>query len=414
MQQLNLLRPNAHSLTRLLNAALLVSLLSGCFQTNLGGTTGSTVLTVAPLREPGAIVAEATTLGPDDWIATLGDMGWNDIPDALKLLSLGTAEIDTAAIDPEALYLVTASGGTDYAPDGRADLSGAPEVVQGSWHAIASGRRILERNMQVSALTEASYRQIRERLDLLTDSQVMQQLDAAARLLIDDVNRDDQLDHDDVLAFSRGYHAGNYLGDIAALDALATAVRAGQPAVALDQLAQDVLGSRRVVMDTSFGTIELETLNWETPVTVDNFLRYVEESFYDNVAFHRTIDGFLIQTGLWELLPGGATVAQKPPRDAIRNESRYSVSNARGTLSMARNADPDSANAQFFINQGDNDFLDYGSISNPDGFAVFARIISGLDVVDSIAGLPTGNVFGIGSDVPLTIVLIQSTVIDDE
>jgi cyclophilin family peptidyl-prolyl cis-trans isomerase len=81
---------------------------------------------------------------------------------------------------------------------------------------------------------------------------------------------------------------------------------------------------------------------------------------------------------------------------------------------MARNADPDSANAQFFINQGNNDFLDYGSISNPDGFAVFARIISGLDVVDSIAGLPTGNVFGIGFDVPLTIVLIQSTVIGDE
>jgi cyclophilin family peptidyl-prolyl cis-trans isomerase len=158
----------------------------------------------------------------------------------------------------------------------------------------------------------------------------------------------------------------------------------------------------------------VETLNWEAPVTVDNFLQYVEASFYNNVAFHRAIDGFLIQTGLWELLPGGTTVAQKPPRDPIRNESRYSVSNARGTLSMSRNADPDSANAQFFINQGNNDFLDYGSISNPDGFAVFARIIRGLDVVDSIAGLPTGNVFGIGSDVPLTIVLIQSTVIGGE
>ena len=414
MPQLILIPLHTPVLTRLLAAALLTSLLGGCFQTNLGGTTGGTRLTVAPLREPGTVVAEATTLEPADWIATLGQTAWDDTPAALKLLSLGTAAIDTDAIDPDALYLLTATGGTDYAPGGSNDLSDSPEVVQGSWHAIARGQRILARNLQISALTEASYRQIRERLDLLTDSQVMEQLDATARLLTNDVDRDDHLDHDDVLAWSRSYHAGNYRGDIADLDALAGAVRAGQPGDALDRLAQDVLGSRRVVMATSFGTVELETLNWEAPVTVDNFLRYVEDSFYDNVAFHRAIDGFLVQTGLWELLPGGTQVAQKAPRDAIRNESRYSVSNARGTLSMARNADPDSANAQFFINQGNNDFLDYGSVSNPDGFAVFARIIGGLEVVDSIAGLPTGNVFGIGSDVPLTIVLIQSTVIDDD
>ena len=394
--------------SRKLLVVLLASLLGGCFQTNLGGTTGSTLLTLAPLREPGNVIAEATTVDESYWISALGQAGWEEKSSALQLLLLGIAPIDVSGLDPDALYVFTATGGTDYSPDGRDEFGGSTEAVQGSWHAIASGRRIADGDLQISALSEASYRQVLGRLDQLTDAQVMEQLDAAARLLVSEVNQDESRDHNDVLAWNRSYHAEYYLGDIADLDALAGAVRAGEPADSLDSHARNVLGTRRVFMDTSFGDLEIETLSWEAPLTVDNFLRYIEDDFYDNIAFHRAVDGFLVQTGLWELLPGGRQVAQKPPRASIRNESRYSVSNQRGTLSMARNNDADSANAQFFINQGDNSFLDYGSVSNPDGFTVFARLTGGQDIIDAIAALPTTVVLGIGADVPTQIVLIQS------
>jgi peptidyl-prolyl cis-trans isomerase A (cyclophilin A) len=168
------------------------------------------------------------------------------------------------------------------------------------------------------------------------------------------------------------------------------------------------LGNHDVSLVTNFGTIELRTLNWHAPVTADNFLRYVEANFYDRVIFHRSIANFMIQAGYWELQEDGRRVERKEGGDSIRNESRYSLSNRRGTLSMARTSDPDSASTQFFINQANNSFLNYGSSENPDGYTVFARLISGLDVVDAINAIPTGNVSGIGSDVPVEVVIIES------
>jgi len=399
--------------SRLPCIVLVTFLLGGCFQANLGGTTGSTLLSIAPLRDPGLIITQASTSSEADWIDYLGQAEWNDTPALLQLLLLGGTTLDTDNIDPEALYLVTAMGGFDYAPGGSESISDTPEAVQGSWNAVASGQRIIDGGLQVSALSEASYRQLAGRLDQLSDRQVLEQLDAAARLMVTDINQDEEIDHNDILAWSRTLDAADYLGNIDDVDALATGVRAGQPGASLDTLAKQVLGRRTVVMITGRGTFEIETLNWEAPVTVDNFLRYISDDFYINIAFHRAIDGFLIQTGLWELQAGGNTVVQKPPRDPVRNESRYSISNQRGTLSMARDSNPDSANAQFFINQGDNSSLDFGSVENPDGFTVFARLTSGLPVLDDIAAIPTGTVLGIGIDVPLQIVLIESTAIQD-
>lgn len=168
-----------------------------------------------------------------------------------------------------------------------------------------------------------------------------------------------------------------------------------------------------MVIPTSVGDLLMETLNWEVPVTVDNFLGYIEDDFYDNVVFHRVINGFVIQAGLWELLPDSNIVEPQETRGPIRNESRYSISNSRGTLAMARTSKPDSATSQFYVNQGNSPSLDFGSANAPDGYTVFAVLSSGLTVVDEIAAIRTGPMSGIGSDVPSQIVLIESVTVSD-
>ena len=394
---------------RLLCILSITVALDGCYRAQLGGATGYALVTLSPLRQPDVVIAEATTLGDADWIELLGETGWEALPASVQHEALGIIPIRPGELDAEALYLLTASGGTDYSPGGDAAVSASPAPVQGQWHAIVTGQQIADGYLHVSALTEASYRQVEPRLQSLSNAEVSEQLDAAARLLLTDVNDDMLVNHADVLAWRRAENVAGFKGDMAELDALAGAVRAAMPTDMMDTYAQGAFGRRRVLIDTSFGDVEVETLNWEAPITVDNFLRYVEDDFYDNIAFHRVIEGFIIQTGVWELLPGGRQVAPKSPRDAIINESEFSASNQRGTLAMARADGADSANAQFFVNQGDNAFLDFGSPSNPEGFTVFARVVAGQEVADSIARLPTDFVLGIGPDAPLQIVLIQST-----
>jgi cyclophilin family peptidyl-prolyl cis-trans isomerase len=158
-----------------------------------------------------------------------------------------------------------------------------------------------------------------------------------------------------------------------------------------------------VLLTTSLGEIELELDEAKAPITVKNFLRYVDEGFYDGVIFHRVIKGFMIQGG-------GFTPAmqQKKAHDPIQNEAANGLKNLRGTIAMARTNDPHSASAQWFINHTDNDFLNYTS-SDPRGFgyAVFGRVTRGMDVVDKIAALPTGTKAGMG-DVPTQTVAIVS------
>ena len=177
-------------------------------------------------------------------------------------------------------------------------------------------------------------------------------------------------------------------------------------------MARDVLGSHQVEMVFDAGTVQVQTYNWDSPITVANFLGYVNSGFYDQVLVHRAINDFMIQIGMvsfdgldendlitWSLKRAG------PP---IVNESSNGLSNIRGSLSMARTSNPDSASSQFFINQADNRFLDFGSSNNPDGYAVFARVTSGMPVVDEIAAEPTGPVSGIGNDVPGRGVILES------
>lgn len=150
-----------------------------------------------------------------------------------------------------------------------------------------------------------------------------------------------------------------------------------------------------VVISTSKGDIRIELDMENTPVTVENFLSYAREGFYDNTIFHRVIDGFMIQGG--GLTSG---MESKKTKDAIKNEAKSGKLNKRGTLAMARTMDPHSATAQFFINVADNTFLNYSNDSTQGfGYCVFGEVVEGMDVVDAIAKTKTGQHMGYG-DVP--------------
>ena len=160
-----------------------------------------------------------------------------------------------------------------------------------------------------------------------------------------------------------------------------------------------------VKMHTSEGVITLELFTEEAPVTTSNFLEYINSGFYEDTIFHRVIPGFVIQGG-------GMTenMRRKPTRAPIVNESDNGLRNKRGTLSMARTADPDSATSQFFINLRDNANLD--AAPGRPGYAVFAKVIDGMEVVDAIAGVKTGS-RGFHNDVPAQPIFIENVALEE-
>ena len=180
---------------------------------------------------------------------------------------------------------------------------------------------------------------------------------------------------------------------------LAKLLAAALAAVALSVGAQ--APAPRVAFDTSEGRIVVELAPQAAPKTVDNFLSYVKSGHYDGTVFHRVIPGFMIQGGGFT-----ADMKEKPTHGTIPLESRNGLKNERGTLAMARRADPDSASAQFFINLVDNGRLDY---PNPDGngYAVFGKVVEGMDVVDKIKATPTDN-RGSHQNVPVTPITIKT------
>ncbi len=154
-----------------------------------------------------------------------------------------------------------------------------------------------------------------------------------------------------------------------------------------------------VVFETSKGDITIELYPDDAPDTVQNFLKYVDDGFFDGTIFHRVIPNFMIQGG-------GFTedMRQKPTRDAIKNEAKNGLKNDRGTIAMARTSVVDSATSQFFINHADNAFLNHSQ--RDFGYAVFGRVVDGMDVVDAIATVKTGR-HGPHDDVPEEPVVIR-------
>ena len=165
----------------------------------------------------------------------------------------------------------------------------------------------------------------------------------------------------------------------------------------------------QVELNTNKGRIVLELNNEKAPITVANFLEYVRDGFYDGVIFHRVIDGFMIQGGGMD-----ENFKEKATRDAIENEADNGLTNDLGTIAMARTQAPHSASAQFFINVGNNSFLNHsGKNAQGWGYAVFGKVTEGLDVVNEIKGVRTGN-RGYHVDVPLENVVIESAKIISE
>ncbi|MBF0587608.1 MAG: peptidylprolyl isomerase [Magnetococcales bacterium] len=156
-----------------------------------------------------------------------------------------------------------------------------------------------------------------------------------------------------------------------------------------------------VVISTSLGDITVELYEDKAPITVKNFLDYIDEGFYGDTIFHRVIPGFMVQCGGMN-----ADMSEKENKAPIKNEADNGLTNERGTLAMARTQVVDSATSQFFINLKDNGFLNHGD--RDFGYAVFGKVVEGMDVVDKIAAVPTGNK-GFHQDVPVEPVLITGT-----
>lgn len=161
-----------------------------------------------------------------------------------------------------------------------------------------------------------------------------------------------------------------------------------------------------VKLTTNFGDITIELFADKAPITVANFLNYVEKGFYDGVIFHRVINDFMIQGGGFDV-----NMKQKATDATIKNEADNGLSNDKYTLAMARTMVPDSASAQFFINVKDNDFLNFTSTTTQGwGYCVFAKVVEGTEVVDKIKTVATGNRAG-HQDVPVEPVIIEKAVV---
>lgn len=164
----------------------------------------------------------------------------------------------------------------------------------------------------------------------------------------------------------------------------------------------------KVCLKTNHGTIRVELYEDKAPITVQNFLKYIKEGFYDNTLFHRVIDGFMIQGGGFD-----TAFTQKENHGPIQNEATNKLSNKRGTIAMARTSEPHSASSQFFINLCDNDFLDF-QMPSPQGFGycVFGMVTEGFNVIDKIAKEPTTSRKGHG-DVPENDVILEEATLEE-
>ena len=178
------------------------------------------------------------------------------------------------------------------------------------------------------------------------------------------------------------------------------AVFAGSVLFAANLMAATPAKAPHVLISTTNGDIEIELDPVKAPISTENFLKYVDSGFYSNTIFHRVIPGFMVQGGGFT-----ADMQQKAPKEPIKNEADNGLRNLRGTIAMARTADKDSATSQFFINVADNAFLDHGQ--RDFGYAVFGKVIKGMDVVDKMSQVKTDNV-GPYQNVPTTPIVILS------
>ena len=168
-----------------------------------------------------------------------------------------------------------------------------------------------------------------------------------------------------------------------------------------DSVKEKKVETKKVKLETNYGDIVIELNEEKAPVTVKNFIQYTNEGFYNGTVFHRVIKDFMIQGGGFD-----EKGTHKNTHSPIINEAKNGLKNDRGTVAMARTNDPNSATAQFFINHKTNDFLNYSGPQNP-GYAVFGKVVEGMEVVDKIAAVKTGVKFDM-RDVPMESIIVKS------
>lgn len=190
---------------------------------------------------------------------------------------------------------------------------------------------------------------------------------------------------------------------------LAAAISASRTSLSLDSSDKERSMTKKVQLTTNMGDIELELNDEKAPKTVDNFIQYVKKGHYDGTIFHRVIDGFMIQGGGFD-----QDMNQKPTDEAIENEANNGLKNEVGAIAMARTSDPHSATAQFFINVGDNSFLNHSAKTAQGwGYAVFGKVSKGMTAVNRIKGVSTTS-HGMHRDVPAEPVVIEKAEVVDE
>jgi len=194
------------------------------------------------------------------------------------------------------------------------------------------------------------------------------------------------------------------------LTGLVTGCETRQPRASVQEIVDEMEQQKgkptMILMKTSKGDIKLELNREKAPKTVANFLNYVEAGHYNGTVFHRVIDGFMIQGGGFD-----ENMVQRPAPDTVENEAKNGLKNDVGTIAMARTPAPHSASAQFFINVNDNAFLNYPG-QDGWGYCVFGKVVEGMDIVNEIKGVPTGNA-GPHQNVPLEpVTILEVTLVE--
>ena len=215
-------------------------LLSSCLHLQLGGGIDAATLTVTPLREPTRILQQVASPSQQTLRQAFPNNDWDELSDAVKLLLLGNVALDQSLFNDTELYLVTAAGGLDYDADTNRQFDENTTTVGGQWHAILTGEQLT--GSQVTALTETIYRSLELDLKDMSDAQVLAAIEDAAERLVPDLDESGDVDYLDVLNWNRQYSAQNLLVSIAAVDALAAAVRAAASAATLRELSRAILG----------------------------------------------------------------------------------------------------------------------------------------------------------------------------
>ena len=331
---------------------MVIAALGGCKQVQLGGVVVGADVDIDLLNQPGGSYQFARTTSSTDGLDVLGLEKWSDLTDLQKTFWLGAFDVDEALVDPGRLYLVTASGGADTDVDRDRELDRQNTPVKGTWHAIAPGSALLPCCNQVSALTEAAYQSVRDRIGYVSDEELQDLLDDFAVLVVKDLNGDEQVDYADVLLWSRLLFASKYRGDINLLDNLADVITRGAPDYVVRAAAESVVRNvpvQPLPPEPAVGT-ELGGSITGDIVLTEAMSPYIIRTRLNVEGDLRVEPGVTI-TGGGILAVSGNLLIEGLPRQrvVIENLSITLYSYGSGVTSVVRNADIIASSMDFGI-----------------------------------------------------------------